>query len=102
MPLPIAVASALEATQPGLLAALPKCVCSKGVPLQRCSPPLALPATAGTSLFFSACSCSPCRPDWALAGAFAVVFGVQRLVPTYEAGWYKASPPPRSSAVLRH
>ncbi|KAL4424819.1 hypothetical protein ABPG77_011069 [Micractinium sp. CCAP 211/92] len=53
MPLLIAAASALEAAQPGLLAALP-------------------------------------RPDWALAGAFATVFGVQRLVPTYGAGWYKS------------
>ena len=30
------------------------------------------------------------RPDWALAGAFATVFGVQRLVPTFKADWYKA------------
>lgn len=28
-----------------------------------------------------------CRADWALAGAFAVVFGVQRLVPTFEKEW---------------
>ncbi|KAI7840892.1 hypothetical protein COHA_005421 [Chlorella ohadii] len=27
--------------------------------------------------------------DLALAGAFAVVFGVQRLVPTFEKGWYQ-------------
>ena len=33
---------------------------------------------------------SPCRPDWALAGAVAVVFGAQRLVPTFKPDWYRA------------
>lgn len=33
---------------------------------------------------------SACRPDWALAGAFAAVFGVQRLVPTFDASWHKS------------
>ena len=55
------------------------------------SPPL--PPTS-----LAAGSCSHGRPDWALVGAFATVFGVQRLVPTYEAGWYKVS---RLSGNLR-
>jgi hypothetical protein len=30
------------------------------------------------------------RPDWGLAGALAVVFGVQRLVPSMSPTWYKS------------
>lgn len=108
MPLLIQLASVLERQSAGLRAALSQ-------PLPRYSPEFNTSSEDGSTNARSSraatpltAACHPAAPppaetslppslppfcspnDLALAGAFAVVFGVQRLVPTFKPDWYKA------------